>query len=83
MLLTGPGGNEPLIELAALTKTYRMGPMEYPALRGIDLAITSGDLAMSCLSRRVAPDAPGNSSRLCQDSTVMRAGLCDRRNASN
>jgi putative ABC transport system ATP-binding protein len=34
----------PLIELAGVVKRYRMGRLEYPALRGIDLAIGSGEL---------------------------------------
>jgi putative ABC transport system ATP-binding protein len=38
------GGAEPLIVLAQVTKTYRMGRIDYPALRGIDLDIAGGDL---------------------------------------
>jgi putative ABC transport system ATP-binding protein len=34
----------PLIELAAVEKSYRMGRLEYPALRGIDLAIGTREL---------------------------------------
>jgi putative ABC transport system ATP-binding protein len=34
----------PLIELAAVEKTYRMGRLDYHALRGIDLMIGSGEL---------------------------------------
>jgi putative ABC transport system ATP-binding protein len=37
-------GPEPLIELAGVEKTYRMGRLDYPALRGIDLAIGAGEL---------------------------------------
>jgi putative ABC transport system ATP-binding protein len=37
-------GLEPLIELARVEKTYRMGRVDYPALRGIDLAIGAGEL---------------------------------------
>jgi putative ABC transport system ATP-binding protein len=33
-----------LIELADVEKTYRMGRLDYPALRGIDLVIAAGDL---------------------------------------
>ena len=34
----------PLIELAGVEKTYRMGRLDYPALRGIDLEIATGEL---------------------------------------
>jgi len=34
----------PLIELSGVVKSYRMGRLEYRALRGIDLAIGSGEL---------------------------------------
>ena len=37
-------GFEPLIELSGVVKSYRMGRLEYPALRGIDLAIGAGEL---------------------------------------
>jgi putative ABC transport system ATP-binding protein len=33
-----------LIELAEVEKSYRMGRLEYPALRGIDLVIGAGEL---------------------------------------
>ena len=35
---------EPFIELAGVEKTYRMGRLDYPALRGIDLEIGAGEL---------------------------------------
>ena len=34
----------PLIELAGVEKVYRMGKVEYGALRGVDLAIEAGEL---------------------------------------
>jgi putative ABC transport system ATP-binding protein len=34
----------PLIELAGVTKVYRTGKLEYPALRGIDLTIDDGEM---------------------------------------
>ena len=34
----------PLIELAGVEKTYRMGRIDYPALRGVDLEISVGEL---------------------------------------
>ena len=34
----------PLIELAAVEKTYRLGKLTYRALRGIDLAVDAGDM---------------------------------------
>jgi putative ABC transport system ATP-binding protein len=33
-----------LIELAGVTKVYRSGKLEYPALRGVDLSISAGEL---------------------------------------
>src|SRR5579884_4314797 len=33
-----------LIELAGVEKSYRMGRLEYPALRGVDLTIGAGEL---------------------------------------
>src|SRR3974390_2027235 len=39
-----PGGAQPFIELAGVEKTYRMGKLDYPALRGVDLEIGAGDL---------------------------------------
>ena len=35
---------EPFINLAGVEKTYRMGRLDYPALRGIDLEIGAGEL---------------------------------------
>ena len=35
---------ETVIELTAVEKTYRMGRLDYPALRGVDLAIGAGEL---------------------------------------
>ena len=35
---------EPAIELVAVEKSYRMGRVDYPALRGVDLAIDAGEL---------------------------------------
>jgi len=34
----------PLIELAGVEKSYRMGRLDYPALRGVDLAVGAGEL---------------------------------------
>ena len=36
--------SEPFIALAGVEKTYRMGRLDYPALRGIDLEIGTGEL---------------------------------------
>ena len=36
--------SEPFINLAGVHKTYRMGRLDYPALRGIDLEIGAGEL---------------------------------------
>ena len=35
---------EPVVELVHVEKTYRMGRVDYPALRGIDLEIGAGEL---------------------------------------
>jgi putative ABC transport system ATP-binding protein len=35
---------EPFIDLVGVEKTYRMGRLDYPALRGIDLEIGAGEL---------------------------------------
>jgi len=35
---------EPLIELESVVKIYRTGKLEYPALRGVDLAIDAGEM---------------------------------------
>ena len=34
----------PLIELAGVERSYRIGRLEYPALRGVDLVIRAGEL---------------------------------------
>ncbi len=39
-----PSTHAPLIELAGVEKVYRMGKVDYRALRGIDLAIDSGEM---------------------------------------
>jgi putative ABC transport system ATP-binding protein len=39
-----PSIREPLIQLEGVEKTYRMGRLDYPALRGIDLEIGAGEL---------------------------------------
>jgi putative ABC transport system ATP-binding protein len=43
---TAPGGapERPLIELVGVEKSYRMGRVDYPALRGIDLVIGTAEL---------------------------------------
>jgi len=35
---------EPFIDLTGVQKTYRMGRLDYPALRGVDLEIGAGEL---------------------------------------
>jgi putative ABC transport system ATP-binding protein len=52
---TGP----PLIELDGVQKVYRTGKLEYPALRGIDLAVPDGDLVSI-----VGPSGSGKSTIL-------------------
>jgi putative ABC transport system ATP-binding protein len=41
---TAIGTGPPLIELDGVTKIYKNGKLEYPALRGIDLTIADGDM---------------------------------------
>ena len=33
-----------MVELKNITKTYRMGKVEVPALKGVDLTITNGEM---------------------------------------
>jgi len=35
---------EPLIQLDGVVKVYRTGKLDYPALRGVDLAIAAGEM---------------------------------------
>jgi putative ABC transport system ATP-binding protein len=49
----------PLIALSALQKSYRTGRLEYPALRGIDLSIESGEMVSI-----VGPSGSGKSTIL-------------------
>ena len=39
-----PGRPTQVIDLRGVTKVYRTGKLEYPALRGVDLAIDEGDM---------------------------------------
>ena len=41
---SGRTTNPVLIELSGVQKVYRTGKLEYPALRGVDLAIEDGDM---------------------------------------
>src|SRR5687768_4365429 len=49
----------PLIELAGVEKVYRMGKVDYRALRGVDLAIGAGELVAV-----VGPSGSGKSTIL-------------------
>src|SRR3954470_15179858 len=42
--LVSAGAAPPLIQLVGVEKVYRSGTVEYRALRGVDLAIESGDM---------------------------------------
>lgn len=43
----------PLIELAGVEKVYRMGTVDYRALRGVDLSIAGGEM-VAVVGRRGA-----------------------------
>ena len=46
--------SEPFIDLAGVEKTYRMGRLDYPALRGIDLEIGPASWSPSWARRAAA-----------------------------
>lgn len=50
-----------LIELAAVEKVYRMGKVDYPALRGVDLSIDAADLVAV-----VGPSGSGKTTISCR-----------------
>jgi putative ABC transport system ATP-binding protein len=54
-----PPAEHPLIELAGVDKTYRSGSVEYQALRGVDLAVASGEMVSI-----VGPSGSGKSTIL-------------------
>jgi putative ABC transport system ATP-binding protein len=56
---TEPATTEALIELRAVTKVYRTGKLEYPALRGIDMTVPAGDMVAI-----VGPSGSGKSTIL-------------------
>jgi len=47
----GSGRGDQLIELAGVENTYRMGRLDYPALRGVDLVIGAGELVAVVVRR--------------------------------
>lgn len=54
-----PATAPPLIELTGVEKVYRTGRLEYPALRGIDLAVEPGEMVSV-----VGPSGSGKSTAL-------------------
>src|SRR4051794_28609567 len=57
----------PLIELAGVTKVFRTGKVEFPALRGVDLTIESGDMVAI-----VGPSGSGKSTIINMISGIDR-----------
>jgi putative ABC transport system ATP-binding protein len=57
-----------LIELSAVHKVYRTGKLEYPALRGVDLAIEDGDMVAI-----VGPSGSGKSTIMNMITGIDRA----------
>ena len=56
---SGAQGAPPLIDLRGVTKVYRTGRLEQPALRGIDLAVQDGEMVAV-----VGPSGSGKSTAL-------------------
>ena len=69
----------PLIELAGVEKVYRMGKVDYRALRGVDLSIAAGEMVAV-----VGPSGSGKSTILNMITGIDRptAGTVDRRRAA-
>ena len=57
-----------LIELSGVHKVYRTGKLEYPALRGVDLAIEDGDMVAI-----VGPSGSGKSTIMNMITGIDRA----------
>ena len=55
----GSSNSPPLIELVGVEKSYRMGKLDYTALRGVDLTIAAGEMAAI-----VGPSGSGKSTIL-------------------
>ena len=58
----GGGGIVPVLDAAAVTKTYRTGVVEVPALRAIDLRVERGEMVgwrCGLASDRWCPDRSG------------------------
>ena len=69
----------PLIELEGVEKVYRMGRVDYRALRGVDLAIDAGEMVAV-----VGPSGSGKTTILNLITGIDRptAGTVDRRRAA-
>ena len=68
VVTTGLAADKVLIELSDVHKIYRTGKLEYPALRGVDLAVEEGDMVAI-----VGPSGSGKSTIMNMITGIDRA----------
>ena len=51
----GCSANPTLIELAGVEKVYRMGKLDFPALRGVGLSIAEAENVLTALAGTIEP----------------------------